>query len=138
VVSMPFIQATSHAQNTCTSLLLVCGVVTAWRNERAILAGLIAGFLFYKPQLAAVLAIVLTISLGWRVLIGLSISGGILLLVTVLTMPGAIHNYLHQLPLNVHVMQVEHSYSWERHVTLKALWRLMLQGRGAGEATVLV
>jgi hypothetical protein len=46
--------------------------------------------------------------------------------------------YLHQLPLNVRFMQVEHPYVWERHATLKAFWRLLLQGRGAGEASVWV
>jgi hypothetical protein len=29
-------------------------------------------------------------------------------------------------------MQVERPYLWERHVTLKAFWRLLLQGRDAG------
>jgi hypothetical protein len=31
-------------------------------------------------------------------------------------------------------MQVDHAYLWERHVTLKAFWRLLLQGREAGES----
>jgi len=50
-------------------------------------------------------------------------------------MPGSLEDWLHQLPANVHWMQVEHAYLWERHVTLKAFWRLLLQGREAGEAT---
>jgi hypothetical protein len=49
-------------------------------------------------------------------------------------MPGSLSDWLHQLPANVHWMQVEHAYLWERHVTLKAFWRLLLQGREAGEA----
>jgi hypothetical protein len=138
VVSMPLLQATSHGQNTCTSLLLLCGVVTAWRADRAVLSGALAGMLFYKPQLGAVLATVLVITLGWRVLLGLAFTGGLLLLVTATTMPGTLELYVQQLPKNVHFMQVENAYLWERHVTLKALWRLMLQGREAGELSVVV
>ena len=35
-------------------------------------------------------------------------------------------------------MQVRNTYLWERHVTLKAFWRLLLQGRGPGDVTVPV
>jgi len=138
LTSMPFIQAISHGQNTCTSLLILCGVVSAWRANRATLAGAIAGLLFYKPQLAAVLAVVMTLNLGRRAILGMSFTGGILLLATIISMPGMIGVYLRQLPLNVHFMQVESAYLWERHVTLKALWRLMLMGREAGEPTRMV
>jgi hypothetical protein len=138
ITSMPLVQAISHGQNTCTSLLILCGTVKAWRARRAVIAGMLAGLLFYKPQLAAVLAVVMTISLGRRALLGMSFTGGILLLLTALTMPGMLGVYLRQLPLNVHFMQVEHAYLWERHVTLKALWRLLLMGRDAGEATIIV
>ena len=47
-------------------------------------------------------------------------------------------DWLHQLPANVRWMQVEHAYLWDRHVTLKSFWRLLLQGREAGENTLLV
>ncbi len=66
VLSVPFIHTMTHAQNTCASLLLVTLTVTAWRSGRGFLAGLVAGLLFYKPQLAAVLALALVASLGWR------------------------------------------------------------------------
>lgn len=136
--SMPMIQALSHGQNTCMSLLIICLMVTAWRAKQAELAGMACGMLFYKPQLAAVLAIVLIINLGFRAVVGLGFVGGILLLATNYTMPGSLENYLHQLPLNVRMMQIDHEYLWERHVTLKALWRLLFQGRGAGEPTLIV
>jgi hypothetical protein len=35
-------------------------------------------------------------------------------------------------------MQVEHVYIWERHVTLKAFWRLVIQGSAPGEAGIAV
>lgn len=138
LVSMPCIQALSHGQNTFSSLLLLTLVVAAWRAGKAIPAGLAVGLLFYKPQLAAVLAVILVLNLGRRALLGIAISGVTLLLINVLTLPGTLTDYLHRLPLNVHYMQVENVYLWERHVTLKALWRLLLQGRGPGEASGMV
>jgi hypothetical protein len=132
LLSMPFVQAMSHGQNTLISLSILCGVVTFWRDKRAVLAGGLCALLAYKPQLAAVVACVLVLSLGWKALVGLCFVGSSLVLVTQWTMPGAIVDYLHRLPANVHWMQVEHAYLWERHVTLKAFWRLLLQGREAG------
>src|SRR6185437_13575806 len=75
MLSTPFIHALSHAQNTCTSLLLLTMTVVLWRKQRAVAAGLVGGLLFYKPQLWAVLMCVLVFSLGWRSLIGLSMTG---------------------------------------------------------------
>jgi hypothetical protein len=136
--SMPFIQVLTHAQNTCISLLLLCCIVTAWRAQRDLMAGVLCAMLFYKPQLAAVIAVVLIFNRGWRAAIGLSITLGLFVLVTAATMPGAIGQYLHQLPLNLHFMQVENPYLWDRHVTFKAMWRLMFQGTASGEAAVIV
>lgn len=138
LVSMPFIQATTHAQNTAMSLLLLASVVTAWRKHWDILAGALCGLLFYKPQLALIIAVVLVVSRGMRVCLGLSCVLGLLCLVTALTMPNAIGDYLHRLPINVHFMQVENEYLWERHATLKAFWRLLIQGRSAGEPAMIV
>lgn len=138
LISMPFIQAISHAQNTCTSLLLLALAVSAWRADRAFMAGLIGGLLFYKPQLAAVFSLVMILSLGRRAALGLAVTGTSLLLLTAFTMPGALADFLHRLPANLHFMQVENSYLWERHVTFKGFWRLLLQGRDAGEATTFV
>ena len=136
--SMPMVQALSHGQNTCLSLLTICLVVTAWRARQAELAGMACGLLFYKPQLAAVIAIVLIINLGIRSVIGLGFVGIVLLVISNMLMPGMLATYLHQLPINVRIMQIDHEYLWERHVTLKALWRLLFQGRGAAEPMLIV
>ena len=136
--SMPFMQAITHGQNTCLSLLLLCGVVTAWRTQRDALAGALCGLMFYKPQLAAILAVVLVLNRGPRALLGLGCSVGALLLLTALTMPGAIGAYVHALPLNMRAIQVDQPYLWERHVTLKAMWRLLVQGRAPGETSAVV
>jgi hypothetical protein len=47
-------------------------------------------------------------------------------------MPSALADYLHKLPRTIAVMQELSDYSWDRHVTLKAFWRLLLQGTTAG------
>jgi hypothetical protein len=137
-VSMPFVQAISHGQNTFMSLMLLTLVVTAWRKQMPIAAGLACGLLFYKPQLAAVVAGMLVLSLGLRVCLGLGFMAGTWLLIMARTMPDALGNYLARLPLNLRYMQIEQAYLWERHVTLKAFWRLLLQGRDAGEIGGLV
>ncbi|MBC8107272.1 MAG: DUF2029 domain-containing protein [Anaerolineae bacterium] len=138
LVSMPFIQAISHGQNTFISLLLVAMTATAWRERRALSAGIACGLLLYKPQLAVVLAIVMSLDLGWRAALAMAFTASCLLLITGFTLPGSIGDYLDKLPLNLHFMQVENTYLWERHVTFKGFWRLLLQGRAAGEATFAV
>ncbi|MCS7034457.1 MAG: DUF2029 domain-containing protein [Phycisphaerae bacterium] len=136
VLSMPFIQALSHGQNSMLSLLLLAGTVAGWRAGRAFGAGVVCGLLFYKPQLAAIVALMLVLTMGWRALAGVLLSGAGLLAVQELSMPGSTRLYLQQLPLNLAVMQVESTYLWERHVTLKAFWRLLWQGRGPGELSL--
>jgi hypothetical protein len=143
--SMPAVMALSHGQNTPTSLLIVAGVVTLWRRQAAAFGpravycdsrfwcGVLTGLLLYKPQLAAVLGVAVAVTLGWRAVLGMGVTGGVLLGVNVLTLPGTLSAYVRQLPANVRVMQVDQVYMWERHVTLKAFWRLLLQGREAGE-----
>jgi len=88
--------------------------------------------MFYKPQLAAIGAAMLVLSMGLRVCMGLGLVGAALLLITTTMMPGALDHYLYQLPQNLKFMQIDHAYLWERHVTFKSFWRLLFQGRDAG------
>lgn len=131
-LSVPFIHAVTHGQNACTSLLIVTAAVTAWRADRPVLAGLVAGLMAYKPQHAVVLGGVLALSAGWRAVLGLAATGTALLLVTVLTLPGALGDFLTRVPQNVRFVQEGVPYLWERHATLKAFWRLLLQGYAVG------
>ncbi len=133
LTSMPFIQATGHGQNTGTSLLLLTGTVALWRAGRGAWAGVVGGLLFYKPQLAAVVAGVMVLDLGWAAVGGLAATGVGLVLVTAVALPGTLGDWVVKLPANVHAIQVEHPYLWDRHVTIKAFWRLLLQGTAAGE-----
>ena len=104
----------------------------------SLFAGLIGGLLFYKPQLAAVLAAMMLLDLGWRAAAGYAVTGAALLLVTLIVLPGSLTDYLHRMPQNLHHVQAQTSYVWERHVTFKAFWRLLLQGRGIGSTSPLV
>ena len=133
ITAPPLIQALGHGQNTCVSLLLLCMTVTLWRGNRAILAGIACGLLFYKPQLGAILALAMVINLGWKPLAGLAMTGTTLLAITLITLPGTLGAFLRQLPHNITYMQIEHRYMWDRHVTLEAFWRLLLQGFALGE-----
>jgi hypothetical protein len=134
LASSPCILALTHGQNTFCSLLLLTLATLAWRSHRPIVLGLVLGLLSYKPQLAAVVGVVALVDLGWKVALGALISGGALLL----TMPGTLGAYFTALPHTLHFMQIEHAYLWERHATLKAFWRLLIQGYETGEANLAV
>lgn len=135
LASAPLLQSITHGQNSAISLLLVSIAAIAWRGGQTFTASVCLGLLLYKPQLAAVLAVVLVLHRGWRAGAGLVYVGFVILLLTNATMPAALSDYLYRLPQNLHVVQVEQTYLWERHVTLNAFWRLLLQGRGPGETT---
>ena len=132
LISGPFIAVAAHGQNTFLTLLIVSIVVMLWRNGQDFASGLVAGLLLYKPQHAAVLAAALILSRGWRAAAGLALTAIGLIVITLITMPGALPDYLHKLPQMIAVMQVQSDYSWDRHVTLKAFWRLLFQGTDAG------
>jgi hypothetical protein len=140
MISMPFIQAMSHGQNTFITLLLLTITVAFWRTHRAFLAGMVCGLLAYKPQHCALIGLVLILNEGFPAACGLAITGAATLLFTTIAMPGAIHDFLTRMPANLTQFQDASHYMWERHVTLKAFWRLLIQGRDIGPAspTVLV
>jgi hypothetical protein len=138
VCSMPFIQAFGHGQNTFFSLVLLTIVVVLWRGGKSLSAGLVCGLLFYKPQLGAVVALVLCISQGRRAMLGVAITGASLLAINIITMPGTISAMLHQMPGNMHWMQEENRYHWERHITFKGFWRLLIQGHETGATSPVV
>jgi hypothetical protein len=137
LTAMPCFQALNHGQNTCVSLLLLSSAVALWRTRHTFLAGVVCGLLAYKPQLGALVGLVLIFNAGMPAIGGLAATGMALLLTTILTMPDALGDYLHKLPAILHHMQVEQPYLWERHVTLKSFWRLLLQGKAAGEMALL-
>jgi alpha-1,2-mannosyltransferase len=138
VCSMPFLQAMACQQNTFLSLLILTATATLWRARRALPAGLVAGLLFFKPQLGVLVAAALCLSLGRRAVLGLFITGASLLLVSVLTMPGALEDYLAKLPELVPSARAGTAYAWERQITFHGFWRMLLQGREGGPAVLEV
>ena len=135
LVSMPCIMALTHGQNTCTSLFILAGIVTLWRAAQRCRRGWRAVCCSTSRNWRPSSRSRSCLRFGSRTIVGLAITGALLLLVTVTLMPGMMETYLHQLPANVHFMQVEQPYLWHRHVTLKAFWRMLLQGLEPGEAT---
>lgn len=138
LASTPFFLALTHGQNTFGSLLLLTLATLAWRARRGLLVGLVVGLMAYKPQLAALVGLIALIDLGWRVAAGAALAGGTLLLTAALALPGILETYRASLPNLLHFMQVEQVYMWERHVTLKAFWRLLIQGYAPGESHAVV
>jgi hypothetical protein len=132
LASMPFCQAMGHQQNTFLSLLLLTGAVTCWRSGRPFGAGLIAGLLFYKPQLALVVSAALLFEQGRRAALGLGVTGLLTLLTTLAYMPGALPEYVRALPVNVDWIQNQLQYNWGRQATFLGFWRLLVQGREVG------
>lgn len=132
MASMPFAQAMGHQQNTFLSLLLLTTAVACWRAGLPFAAGLVTGLLFYKPQLALVVSLVLVADCGRRAVLGLGVTGLATLLVTLAYMPGSLENYLHALPANLDWIQNRLQYNWGRQTTLLGFWRLLLQGRDVG------
>lgn len=133
-VSMPAIQALGCGQNSCLSLFLLTCVVTLWRGGRAWSAGAVAGLLLFKPQLGAIVSLVLVLNLGWRAAGGLALSGGILLLITLIALPGKLSLYLHTMPGTLAHLQQTGAFVWNRHVTFGSFWQLLLADRVPGGA----
>jgi hypothetical protein len=132
LLAMPCFQVICHGQNTFFSLLLLTATVALWRSGHALWAGLVCGLLFYKPQLGLVIAAVFCLSQGRRAILGVCLTGTALALITVLTMPGSMREFVYHMPLNLRWIEEQNPYRWERHVTFKAFWRLIFQGDSIG------
>ena len=135
LTSMPCIQAFCHGQNTLVSLLILTTTVWFWRTDRPLVAGVVCGLLFYKPQLGAAIAAVLCLTEGRRAILGVCLTGAALVLINVLTMPGTLHEFVYHMPLNLNWIQEQNTYLWGRHVTFKAFWRYTFQGNAIGTTT---
>jgi hypothetical protein len=132
LMAMPCVQAFCHGQNTYVSLLLLTITVWLWRKNQPLSAGIICGLLFYKPQLGATIAAVLCFHQGRRAILGVCVTAATLAVINILTLPGTLHEFVYHMPLNLHWIQEQNLYRWERHVTLKAFWRLVFQRDSIG------
>lgn len=145
-VSLPALQALGHGQNSYVSLLLLSGIAALWLKASAngkdgpfaFQAGLLAGLLFYKPQLALAVAIVMCLTLGRRAVLGLLVTGTLLAAFSCYAAPDLLADWLTRMPRNLAAFQEESRYLWERHVTLKAFFRLLIQHRDVGADAMVV
>jgi len=138
LISVPMFLTITHGQNACSSLLVLTVIVSLWRSNRAFAAGICGALLFYKPQLAVVIAVVMTIDLGWRALAGYLVAGSSLLVANVVALPGTLTVFLRTVPLNLAYVQNQCLYPWDRHATSKAFWRVLLQGEGIAPTSGVV
>jgi len=137
-LSSPAYQTFSHGQNTGVTLLLTTLAVVCWTRGLALPAGLVAGLLFYKPQHAAIFSAVMVLALGWRALLGVTMTGLTLVLANLAALPGTLGAWLTSLPGNLKRVQEDVPYVWDRQVTFKAFWRLLLQGTDVGPTSWVV
>jgi hypothetical protein len=130
--AMPFWQAICHQQNTLISMFLLSLTITFWLKNIPFAAGLTVGLLFFKPQLALVVAIILAVTAGWRAIAGILLAASTLLALTLLTLPGTLSDYLVKLPPILHTLQFAPGYNWGRQVTFQSFWRLLCGGHVGG------
>lgn len=132
LLPLSFWQAMGHQQNTFVSLVLLASAVCLWRANKLFYAGLLAGLLFFKPQLALVFALVLIGAGGWQAMAGVAVTGFTLLLITLIALPGCLQDFLTKLPPILHNLQFEMGYNWARQITWHGFWRLGIQGHQIG------
>ncbi|HQY88266.1 MAG TPA: glycosyltransferase family 87 protein, partial [Tepidisphaeraceae bacterium] len=124
LASYPCIQALGHGQNTPLSLLLLTLTALAWRARRGLLAGVLCGLMVYKPQLSALVGLMLVLTLGKRPLIGMLAVGIVTILASEFAMPGMIDRFIEVTPLNLARIMGADDYLWHRHATILALTKL--------------
>jgi hypothetical protein len=143
LTSFPYLQATCHQQNTFLSLFILTSTLMLALRALGVRApapllsyatGLVAGFLFFKPQLGLVVALALTVVLGYRAFVGAVLTGTLLLSLGEWTLPGATWEFLLQMPETVRLVQERQGYHWQRQTNLFGFWRLLLQLDSPGPA----
>jgi len=91
-----------------------------------------------QAQLAAVVATMMVFTMGLRVLLGIGFVGGSLMLIMRGTMPDSIGDYSRGFRSISNICKIDHSYLGNVMSRSKAFWRLLFQGREAGDTSLLV
>lgn len=124
VVFYPVFAATSFGQNTFISLVILVGVYRLLVADRLFLAGVMAGLLWYKPQLLIGFLIwwLLAARRYWPCGLGLVVTGAVLCGVSWVVVPEASEAFVRSLRQNV-------AYGgegmWNKH-TPRAFFQLLL------------
>jgi hypothetical protein len=126
VGSMPALQAMACQQNTFLSLLIFCAAVTLWRSDRLVLAGVVAGLLAFKPQLALLTWAAMGLLVGRRAIAGIVATAIGLVLFSELAIPGGMLDYARNLLDALPYQNAGKPYAWARQVTLQGFVRVLL------------
>jgi Glycosyltransferase family 87 len=132
------LQALAHAQSSMLSLLIVTAACIATLKHRFFLAGLSVSLLWYKPQLAAVVTLILCILGTHRALLGLLVGASTQLALVLLVMPSTLGGFLLDMPEQLAAFQSDQPYAWHRHATLLAFVRQLLQSTDVGPTLPVV
>ncbi len=149
VTAFPFVQTFTHQQSTYLSLTILSiaivlavraiqarGLFSARSAQYSWACGLIAGLMFFKPQLGLGVVLALSMVVGYRVLLGAVFTGALLMAIGEWTMPGSTAAFFIEMPLAVATLQERRGYGWQRQTTLMAFWRIMFQGAETGGPTL--
>src|SRR5439155_5174884 len=79
LASMPFNTAIVIGQISGVLSLILAASLWAWRRRRPVTTGLLLSLLFIKPNLAIFFPPVCLLARQWRVLAGVGVGGGLLL-----------------------------------------------------------
>ncbi len=124
----PAFSAISFGQNAFLSLFILSLAYSQWRKGRLWAAGLIAGLLFYKPQLlfGILFLCLLDYRRFWRVIAGCAITIVCLSSLSFVLMPEAtIHYVFYTQKIAAHLMTVEGFPIWNAHAVL-AFWLVLM------------
>jgi hypothetical protein len=121
----PVFAAVSFGQNSLISLAILSAAGALWLGERNLLAGLVAGLLAYKPQLAVGLGLLWLCDArrSWPALLGMAATTAGLMSVGWLLIPEGYQAFAASLGGNL-AGQDTRSLAW--HVGSQGLWLLLL------------
>jgi hypothetical protein len=71
---LPLLVGFMLGQNTALTMLILSGAGRLFHERRELGAGMVLGLLFYKPQLAVPLLLVLFVAMSWRALLGVAMT----------------------------------------------------------------
>ena len=135
VVSLPFSQTMMHAQNTCMSLLIATLAVIAWRRALGVCGGNARGRFSLQTATGAL------IFSAWS-----SASAGAIcrrdverlgMVAINIQFPGTLSDYARRLGPNVSYLMSSRPYIWARHVTFRAFWQILLNGKHPSSSSAL-
>lgn len=131
----------SFGQNTLLSFAILCGVYWCLKRDYKISAGMLAGLLSFKPTVMLGLLIwwLLGVRRYWRCWLGLALTGGILLAITLLFVRKEFEIFLAKLG-EIAAYDLDDFYN---HHTMRAFWAYLFGydkplGLKFGAATSLV